>query len=628
MKTFVFNLFLALLSLQSFGQSIPQLEKELEASVVTQKLEVAIKLARTYQIQDKSRKAIETYEVAETLLSQATLNQKTTVYRGLSELYNRATTRKKSLQYLDLLKQTELAIREKALAEQSDKIQSIDSALTDLSEANRQQLILNEQNQQQIELLERDQLISRMMLFEDSLKLSQKNAEISEQENQTKLEKARRQKTQSIAFGIAGLLALSVLLIFSTIRSRRIISKEKKKSDELLLNILPVSIAEELKTNGKVEPQRHPDTTVMFSDFVGFSKVAEQLNQKELVELIDEYFHVFDAIIKDHKVEKIKTIGDAYMCVCGAPNPNPRHAEQVVKAAVAIQREVGRMKKMKTAANLPFFDLRIGIQSGEVIAGVVGRDKYAYDVWGKNVNLASRIESVCPPGHIAVSEATKELTSDQFIYEEQDEVDIKNTKNVKAWFHFVTTSVFEKMLPVIEKEFLDGISATCSYHSKQHTLDVIDSAVLLCKEEEIDGQSTELVKLAALFHDLGYADSPDNHEEKSVEIARQYLQDQLSDTDLKTVHNMILATQVKQQPNSKLEKIIKDADLAYLGSGKYKTFANLLRNELKAMNLFKSEDEWKEQQIGFLKKHKWYTAYAQNNWQKPKAKALKDLLSA
>lgn len=192
---------------------------------------------------------------------------------------------------------------------------------------------------------------------------------------------------------------------------------EKKKSEDLLLNILPAGLAEELKKYGQAQAKKHEIVTVMFSDFVGFTKMSATMDPEKLVALIDYYFSAFDRIIEPYNIEKIKTIGDAYLCVSGIETHDSIEALNITKAAIEIQHFLKETERERKKHNLPYFRARIGIHTGPVVAGVVGVKKFAYDIWGDTVNIAARMETNSLPGEINVSETTNNYIRDQFITE-------------------------------------------------------------------------------------------------------------------------------------------------------------------------------------------------------------------
>ncbi|MCB0769841.1 MAG: adenylate/guanylate cyclase domain-containing protein [Flavobacteriales bacterium] len=197
-----------------------------------------------------------------------------------------------------------------------------------------------------------------------------------------------------------------------TRRAKAILQVEKDRSEELLLNILPEEVAEELKEKGEAEARLIEQVTVLFTDFKGFTAMSEKLSPKELVKDLHECFSTFDRICEAHGLEKIKTIGDAYMAAGGLPTPNTTHATDVIHVALEMRDFIAEGKARKLAAGLPYFEIRIGVHTGPVVAGIVGVKKFSYDIWGDTVNTASRMESSGEPGKVNISEATYALVKD------------------------------------------------------------------------------------------------------------------------------------------------------------------------------------------------------------------------
>lgn len=216
-------------------------------------------------------------------------------------------------------------------------------------------------------------------------------------------------------------------------RTSDIIEDERDRSERLLCNILPEKTAQELKVIGKVKAKLFESTSVMFTDFKAFTANSDKLSPEELVESIDFYFSEFDEIMDKYGLEKIKTIGDAYMCAGGLPFPTPDHAHKMVEAAFEIADFVNK-SKIEDPNNLTRFDIRIGINSGPVVAGVVGTKKFAYDIWGETVNIASRMESNSEPGKVNISENTYQLIKDDFCCNYRGEIEAKYKGKLKMYF--------------------------------------------------------------------------------------------------------------------------------------------------------------------------------------------------
>lgn len=207
------------------------------------------------------------------------------------------------------------------------------------------------------------------------------------------------------------------------------IEKERQKAERLLHNILPEEVAEELKQTGSAEARQYDHVSVLFTDFVNFTGIGERMNPKDLVAELDLCFRAFDEIIDRNGLEKIKTIGDAYLAVCGLPTPSAAHAENTVTAALEI---LEFMRTRRRQGGL--FDVRAGINSGPLVAGIVGVKKFAYDIWGDTVNTAARMESNSETGRLNVSDSTYELIKDKYNCEYRGKIDVKNKGVVDMYF--------------------------------------------------------------------------------------------------------------------------------------------------------------------------------------------------
>ncbi len=359
------------------------------------KLEMAqslLGIAETQRQSGDARQSISTYKQAEAISRELNAGEDLKeIYQGLSLAYSELSQFNNAFKYQNLL----LAIK--------DTLYNID---TDKKLQGLQFHFDMEKKQAEVDLLAKDK-------------------ELKEQEI------ARQRLVRN---GFVGGLGIAMLFagVFFTQRNR--ISKEKKRSDELLLNILPSETAEELKTTGTAKAKSFDSVTVMFTDFKNFTQASEKLSAEELVKEINYCYSEFDKIITKHGIEKIKTIGDSYMCAGGLPVANATHAVDVVKVGLEIQQFIERNKQERIAKGQPYFELRLGIHTGPVVAGVVGTKKFAYDIWGDTVNTAARMQSSGEVGKVNISGATYALVKDKFNCTHRGKIQAKNKGEVDMYF--------------------------------------------------------------------------------------------------------------------------------------------------------------------------------------------------
>ncbi len=352
-------------------------------------------------------------ELAE--LKTNVVNYKTAIehYQAFTELYREQST-----------------IRTRQLADSVNELES--EVVSGNKEINRTKKEIREKSQE-IDSLTTEQLQSKLSLAE--LAVENKEAEI-------KLHDAVNEQ-RLLWLGIAMVILVLVFLLFEYFQKRRSngvlktkndeITYEKAKSETLLLNILPDSVAAELKEHGKTSSARYESATVMFTDFQGFTTFAEENSPEAVVALLDYYFRAFDTIISKYHIEKIKTIGDAYLCVSGVPTINKNHASNMIKAALEFQAFMEASIE-DAPAGVDTLHMRVGIHTGPVVAGVVGSKKFAYDIWGDTVNIAARYEQTSEPGRINVSEAVVEAVGGAFEFEYRGELEAKNKGKMKMFF--------------------------------------------------------------------------------------------------------------------------------------------------------------------------------------------------
>jgi class 3 adenylate cyclase len=271
-----------------------------------------------------------------------------------------------------------------------------------------------------------EQTLKTSMKYEFSKKEDSLKHEAEKRDFLNKEELKREKNIRN--FSLLGVLGLSFFLIV-LFRQRNKIRKEKIRSEELLLNILPAEITDELKERGETTAKHYDEVTVMFTDFVEFTKIGEQLSPQVLVQELHECFSAFDAIMERNGLEKIKTVGDAYIAVCGLPIMNKLHAEKAVQAALEIRQFMEARKKQEKV-----FDIRIGIHSGPVVAGIVGVKKFAYDIWGDTVNTSARMEQSSEAGKINISETTYALVKDKFSCAHRGKIAAKGKGEIDMYF--------------------------------------------------------------------------------------------------------------------------------------------------------------------------------------------------
>ncbi|HLP53558.1 MAG TPA: adenylate/guanylate cyclase domain-containing protein [Fluviicola sp.] len=352
-------------------------------------------------------------ELAE--LKTNVVNYKTAIghYQAFTELYRRQST-----------------IRTRQLADSVSELES--EVVSGNKEISRTKKEIKEKSEE-IDSLTTEQLQSKLELAELAIKNKEAEIELHDAINEQRL----------LWLGIAMVVLVLVFLLFEYFQKRRSngvlkikndeISYEKAKSENLLLNILPDTVAAELKEHGKTSSSRYETATVLFTDFQGFTTFAEQNTPETVVALLDYYFRAFDAIISKYHIEKIKTIGDAYLCVSGVPTRNKDHAVNMIKAALEFQAFMKASVK-DAPAGVDSLHMRIGIHTGPVVAGVVGSKKFAYDIWGDTVNIAARFEQTGEPGRINVSEAVVEAADGAFEFEYRGELEAKNKGKMKMFF--------------------------------------------------------------------------------------------------------------------------------------------------------------------------------------------------
>lgn len=422
--------------------------------------------------------------------------------------------------------------------------------------------------------------------------------------------------------------------------------REKEKTDKLLANILPKGTADELKLKGRASSKKFELVTVLFADIQGFTKIAEQMNPDNLIDQLDRFYFHFDSVVGKYNIEKIKTIGDAYMAAGGIPRKNRTNPVEVVLAALEMQ---NYMKELKSK-NADIWDLRIGIHTGKVIAGVIGHKKLSYDIWGDTVNVASRMESSGEPGKVNISENTYELVHEFFVCKHRGKMPVKYKGDIDMYFvegirpelatdlkelpnkdFFIRLQLVhledleEFILDKLEKELPENLY----FHNAEHSRHVYTMAELLGRAEGINGEDMLVLRTAALLHDIGYIDHYRDHEKRSAEMAREILPSYgYSEEQIEQVCKIIMATRMPPQPESLLEKIICDANMDHLGRIDLPEVSERLFREMKEHDLIGSKKEWIRFQTGFLREYDFFTGTAKKLREVTREEQIKKIQSS
>jgi len=437
-------------------------------------------------------------------------------------------------------------------------------------------------------------------------------------------------------------------------QQKRALEVEKEKADNLLSNILPMETAEELKNKGKAKTRKYRMVTVMFSDIVGFTKIAEKMEPTVLVKKLDHLFKEMDKITERNQVEKIKTIGDAYMAAAGVPlrdKENPIHS---VLAALEIQDYMNKLKdRAIDEGRDDYWQLRIGIHTGDVIAGVIGSKRIAYDIWGNTVNVANRMETASEPCKVNISGSTYDSIAPYFDCTYRGKIPTKNKGEMDMYFvdqikphlskggrglspnkkfydyinlHIYSNINYKKAERHIMKILREKLSPNLHYHGIHHTYDVVEAVERLAIMEGVLDEDIFVLKSAATYHDAGFVEQYDANEPIGARMAEEILPLYgYTEEQVEEVKKLIYATIIPHNPQSKLEQIICDSDLDYLGRDDFHQIADTLRRELRDHGKIKSDRLWDEIQVKFLTQHKYFTKSAKKLRQAKKAKHLEEI---
>ena len=413
------------------------------------------------------------------------------------------------------------------------------------------------------------------------------------------------------------------------------LTRENEKIKAQYEKLSPESLKEASDGEKKESSLKFNMATVLFADIHGFSKLVEGMDSSAIMDELDEILFEFDAIVTRFKIEKIKTIGDTYMCAGGIPVKNITNPIDVVMAAMEMRDFLEKFEMNKRGKDNRIWDLKIGIHTGPVTASISGKKKVNYDIKGDTVNTASRVEAVPDNGSILISVMTYELVKEFFDCEYFGKLPVKykndlqmyKVKGLKPEFSVNAVGVLpnesfrikfgliqftdmqEIILDKLEKELPDYLF----YHNVKHTVDVVTEVELIGWGEGCSDEEILLLKTAGLFHDAGHTIAYDNHEFYGTELAKEMLPKyNYSPEHIERICSIIMATKLPPRPTNLLENIICDSDLDYLGRSDFIPVSNTLYEELKAQNKMGSLNDWNKIQVKFISGHQYFTATARS----------------
>lgn len=428
-------------------------------------------------------------------------------------------------------------------------------------------------------------------------------------------------------------------LIRSKIEVYKSLFYKDQRIGQLLGNIFPENILSELSTSGKYTPKRIHNGVVLFTDFVDFSSKAKNISPLGLIKSLERYFTKFDSIIAKYDLEKIKTIGDAYMALAGVTESQPRPAIRACLAALEIRNFMRTQRDIAIAMRREFWEIRIGLHMGPLVAGIIGSTKYSFDVWGDTVNIASRAEEVTKSGHITITSNIDDGIGSYFDSDPRGKIDIHKRGGSIEMFYLkkiknqhsmdgdglfpsaklreicgLPTIDFEQMRSRILIRLRSLLPENILYHDVPHTLNVEKAAIRYAKLEGIEDGDILLLRTAVLYHDAGYIHTQKNHEGFAMDMVDYMLPEfGYTNEQIAIVRGIIEATKSNVEPRTSLEEIMCDADHDYLGRPDYYAIANKLRQEIANFGEEMTDEAWVEFQLEFLEiKHHYYTNTAQN----------------
>jgi adenylate cyclase len=402
---------------------------------------------------------------------------------------------------------------------------------------------------------------------------------------------------------------------------------EKQKREALLANVLPKSSANDIVVKGKADKIKYNFVTVLFSDIQGFTKIAEEMNPELLIDELDKFFFYFDSVVEKYSIEKIKTIGDAYMCAGGIPEKNRTNPVEVILAALEMKAYMNRLKLGPELEGMKFWDIRIGIHTGTVVAGVIGQKKLSFDIWGDTVNTASRMESSGEAGKINISGTTYEFIKDFFDCEYRGKMPVKYKGEIEMYFvkgiipelcdenggpnrKFIVRMQIIKLQDIEEmimKMFDDEAPPDLYFHNSSLVRNISTQVDLISNAEKLPEAEYVNLKLAALFLMTGFITDYEKPMEESIRLVEEVLTKYGFTRENSDVVTRLIKNSFTDNRETLPDYILNDARYDYLGRVDYIKLTDKLRRELSAYGKNTDRKKWIEIQKKYLIDHEFLT---------------------
>ena len=406
---------------------------------------------------------------------------------------------------------------------------------------------------------------------------------------------------------------------------------EKEKTEALLANVLPKNTASEIMEKGKATKIKYNFVTVLFSDIQGFTKIAEETNPEILIDELDKFFFYFDSVVEKFGIEKIKTIGDAYMCAVGIPEKNRTNPVEVILAALEMKAYMNKLKEASEVEGMKYWDIRIGIHTGTVVAGVVGQKKLSYDIWGDTVNTASRMESSGEAGKINISGTTYEFVKEFFKCEYRGKMPVKYKGELEMYFvngivpelcdenggpnrKFVVKMQLIKLQDIEEmiiKMFDDEAPPNLYFHNSSMVKKICNQVELLSGAENLPDEEFINLKLASIFLLTGYLSDYEKPMEASLRLVEEILPGYGFNQENIEVTSKIIKNNYADLQESSIDNILHDARYDYTGRVDYVKLTDKLLRERTEYGKHPDNKTWIEYQRKLLTDHQFITSAAQ-----------------